>query len=117
MRSGARTPEDLEVLLEDAFVVRDGEAVAHLFEDAAVLVAGAGHPEARTAQQIARNARALWERDVAYLADPRRIVQARDTALVVADRAINVLRRGPDGMWRYAIALLDTENRSRKADQ
>ena len=34
------------------------------------------------------------------------MVQARDTALVLADRAINVARRGSDGIWRYTIALL-----------
>ena len=31
---------------------------------------------------------------------------ARNTALVVAERSINVVRRGDDGIWRYAISLL-----------
>jgi hypothetical protein len=35
MRRGARTPEDLETLLEDAFVLRSGEMMAELFEDGA----------------------------------------------------------------------------------
>ncbi len=52
----------------------------------------------------------MWERDRTYLADPRRVLQARDTALVVAARAINVLRRGDDGTWRYAITLLDIDD-------
>ena len=38
MRPGARTPEELETLFEDAFVVRDRDALAQLFEDGAVLV-------------------------------------------------------------------------------
>jgi hypothetical protein len=101
----ARTPEELEMLLEDAFVVRDREALARLFEEGAVLGVAAG--EARGGDQIGRLAAAMWERDVSYVADPRRLVQARDTALVVACQGINVVRRGGDGGWRYAISLLD----------
>jgi len=41
-----------------------------------------------------------------YLASPRRVFQARDTALLVGDGVINVARRGPDGSWRYAISVL-----------
>jgi hypothetical protein len=33
MRSEARTPEELDALLEDAFVTHDSDAVAGLFED------------------------------------------------------------------------------------
>ena len=40
MRQGARTPEELETLFEDAFVIRDRTALAGLFEDGAVLSAG-----------------------------------------------------------------------------
>jgi hypothetical protein len=103
MKQGARTPEELEALLEDAFVIRDPEAVAELFEDGAVL--GDGPREARGADQIARLAGDMWEGERTYLADPRRVVQARDTGLIVTERAINVVRRGSGG-WRYAIALL-----------
>jgi ketosteroid isomerase-like protein len=117
MRPGARTPEELETLLEDAYVVRDRDALAQLFEDGAVLVAGSGRPEARAGSQIARFATAMWERDRTYLADPRRVLQARDTALVVAERAINVLRRGSDGTWRYAITLLDTDDPTPKEER
>jgi len=31
MEAGARTPEELETLLEDAFVVHDPQALAQLF--------------------------------------------------------------------------------------
>jgi hypothetical protein len=105
MKRGARTPEELETLLEDAFVVRDGEALIELFEDGAVLV-GSGAEKARGDEEIARLASALWDRDHTYVADPWRILQARDTALVMAERGINVACRGSDGIWRYAIALL-----------
>ena len=105
MTPGASTPEELETLFEDAFVVRDHEALSRLFEDGAVL--GAEPGEARGGEQISRLAAAMWERDYSYLAQPRRVVQARDTALVVARQGINVVRRGSDGRWLYAISLLD----------
>jgi hypothetical protein len=105
MRKGARSPEELEMLLEDAFVVRDGEALVELFENRAVLVTG-DRKEARGEDEIARFASALWDRDRTYIADPGQVLQAGDTALVVAARGINVARRGRDGAWRYAIALL-----------
>jgi uncharacterized protein DUF4440 len=117
MRPGARTPEELETLFEDAFVVRDRDALAQLFEEEAVLVAGGGLKQARGGEEIARFATSMWNRDYTYLADPKWILQARDTALVVADRGINVVRRGSDGRWRYAISFLDTDKTTTKEEQ
>jgi ketosteroid isomerase-like protein len=117
MRPGARTPEELETLFEDAFVIRDREALAQLFEEGAVLVAGDGLQEARGGVEIARFATAMWEGDRTYIADPRRVLQARDTALVVAERSINVVRRGSDGAWRYAISLLSPDHTTTKEEQ
>jgi Domain of unknown function (DUF4440) len=105
-RRGARTPEELETLLEDAFVLRDGEALAPLFEAGAVLAPGDGPRVTRGRAAIARAAAALWARDRAYVAAPWRVLQARDTALVVGRWGIHVVRRGRDGAWRYAISLL-----------
>ena len=110
MRTGAGTPEELETLLEDAFVLRDREAVAQLFEAGGLLVAAATATEARGSEQIAHLATAMWGRDRTYLAAPRRVLQARNTTLVVAEAAINVLRRGGDGRWRYVISLLDHDD-------
>ena len=107
--AGARTPEELETLLEDAFVLHDHHALVQLFREGAMLVVGGGLPEARGHQQITKAATQLWDLDRRYLAEPRRILQVRDTALVLADHAINVVRRGEDGFWRYAISLLDLE--------
>lgn len=112
MGPGAHTPEELETLLEDAFVVRDHAAIVRLFETGGVL----GTPEAahaRGGDQIAHLAEALWRRDYTYLAEPRRVVQARDTALVVGRRSVNVLRRGGDRRWLYAISLLDGDSSER----
>ena len=102
MRPGARTPEELEQLLEDALVVRDPAALSALFEDGAVLL----RTEARGGRQIARIAGELWARDLTYVAAPHRVVQARDTALVVAEHGVSVARRNAGGTWRYAISLL-----------
>jgi hypothetical protein len=103
---GARSPEELETLLEDAFVTRDPAALAQLFEAGAVLFADDGRQEVRGREAIARWAAAAWEGEHTYVAEPRRVLQARDTALVVADRGTNVVRRGREGAWRYAIAVL-----------
>lgn len=109
MRVGARTPEELETLLEDAFVLRDQGALVQLFEAGAVLIAGDGPHEARGREAIARVASGMWEIDRAYFADPRRVLQVGDTALVLAGRAVSVVHRGDDGSWRYAISLLDLD--------
>lgn len=103
MGAGARTPEELETLFEDALVTRDRHAVLALFEDGAVLDPGEHLPQARGVDQIATLAAALCQRT--FVADPRRVLQARDTSLVVGERSISVARRGADGGWRYAISL------------
>ena len=116
MPAGARTPEELETLLEDAFVLHDLQAVAELFQPGAMLVVSGGLPEARGRRQIARVAAQLWDAERLYLADPRRILQVRDTALVVSGRVINVVRRTDNGSWRYAISLLDLDTAT-KSDE
>jgi hypothetical protein len=108
MEAGARTPEELETLMEDAFMLHDQHALAQLFLPGAMLVAGHGLPEARGRRQITQIAARLWDSQHIYLADPRRVLQARGTALIQAGRTINVVRRAADGSWRYAISVLDT---------
>lgn len=88
MGPDARTPEELDTLLQDAFVVRDGAALPELFEDGAVLPQGG-----RT-----------------YVAEPRRVVQARAVALVISGWDLHVARRGGDGSWRYANAHLSPDD-------
>lgn len=103
------------MLFEDALVIRDREAVVALFEDGAVLDPGGDVGEARGADQIATLAPALWERG--FVADPRRVLRARDTSLVVGTGGINVARRGADGGWRYAISLLFPGHEPNKEEQ
>jgi hypothetical protein len=109
MAAGARTPEELEALLEDAFVLGDSLALVQLFEPTAVLAAGGDLNDARGHREIARVAAQLWDSKRTYLADPRRVLQARDTALILGGGAINVAHRGGDGSWRYAISILHLE--------
>jgi hypothetical protein len=104
--AGALTPEELDTLLEDAFVVCDIAAVPQLFEAHALLAAG-GAASARGAGIVPLVA-GLWAHDVTYIPGPRRVLQADNTALIVTGRAIGVAHRNADARWRYAIALLDT---------
>jgi hypothetical protein len=114
MRAKASTPEELETLFEDAFVLRDQAALVELFDDRAVLVAGAEPTEARGGAQIGRLASTIWEGDQLYIAAPRRVLQAREITLILTDTGINVARRGRDGNWRYAIAVLNDEPTERR---
>ena len=116
MNRGAQTPEQLEMLLEDAFVTRDRDALCDLFEDGALLAAD-DKRHARGLGEIARVAASMWEDGRTYIAEPRRVLQARDTALVVADRGLNVVRRGSDGGWRYAISVLCLEDSTTEEEQ
>lgn len=108
MTSGARTPEELDTLLEDAFVLRDRAGFDELFDDGAVLMEARG-VEARGGEAIGRALAGLWVLNRTYVSRPRRVVQSRDMALLVADGGIHVLRRGGDGAWRAAISLLDLD--------
>lgn len=108
IRSGARTPEELESLLEDAFIVRDIAALGGLFDDRAVLDVGRGLGEVRGREAIERVVTAMWDRDRTYVAEPRRVLQSGDTALSLG-WGINVVRRDHEGAWRFAIALIDPE--------
>lgn len=121
--AGARTPEELETLLEDALLLRDPRALAELFEAGAVFSAGAspttaGHGaaerSARGGADIARLALMRWPGGHNYVADPQCVMQARDLALMVARRGFSVMRRGNDGTWRYAIVRQSLEADSQK---
>src|SRR5262249_30062996 len=101
--AGGETPEELETLLEDAFLLRDAEAVARLFEDGSLLVTGEGAQQVGGREAILRAASRLCKDGCGYLADPRRVLQTRDTALLIGEGVIHVARRGQDGLWRFAI--------------
>ncbi len=116
MATGARTPEELEALLEDAILLRDRTALDTLFDDGAVLMEGGG-VEARGGEAIGDALAQLWTRDCAYVARPKWVLQSHDTALLVADAGIHVLRRGSDRVWRAAISLLNVDPSDRPEEQ
>lgn len=106
MDSGGKTPEELETLLEDALLLSDPQAVARLFDDGSILITADGALRLCGRDDTLRFAAMLCEKGQCYLADPRSVFQARDTALLIGDGIINVARRSHDGSWRFAIALL-----------
>lgn len=103
------TPEELEAMLEDAFIVKDAVTAAELFEEAALLVDGCTLSEARGRTGITQAITSVWD-DWTYVADSNRVLQAGDLA-VSFGRSVNVLRRRPDGVWRLAIAMLRNDER------
>jgi quercetin dioxygenase-like cupin family protein len=102
--TGAWTPEELETLFEDALVIRDRQVLPTLFASGATLVIGDEQP-IRGGEAIAHVVLAMWDGVGTYVADPRRVVVARDIALIVAEQGVNVMQRGADGAWRYAIVV------------
>jgi hypothetical protein len=98
---GARTPEELETLFEDALVLEDGAALAALFEGGALLAMN-DEPPVR-GEGLWRAVLARWGNGQPYVADCRQVLVARDIALMVGERGVNVARRDRDGGWRYAI--------------
>lgn len=103
---GARTPEELDALLEDAFVLRDRAASEALFHPSAVLLEAHGS-EARGDEAIGRTLEELWDRELVYVARPRHLLRTRALALVVADSGTHVVQRGADGAWRATLSLLE----------
>ena len=99
---GAWTPEELETLFEDSLLRRDPQALTALFESGSTLVTG-HEPPFRGGEAIARAALATPSGIGAYVADPRLVLVARHSALVITEHGINVMHRGEDGAWRYAI--------------
>ena len=99
MTAGARTPEELDDAARGRVRAARRAALEALFDAGAVLVAGGGL-EARGRAAIGRALAALWAHDRTYVAAPRHVLQARDTALIVAESGIHVLQRDRDGTWR-----------------
>lgn len=97
---GGQTPEELETLLEDALLLRDGKAVTELFDGGGVLVIG------ERIWHMREHAERLVSHDSSYLAEPRQIIQSQDIALLLGDGVINVAHRGSDASWRYRIAVI-----------
>lgn len=103
----ATTPEELEAMLEDAFIVKDAAAAADLFEVGALLSYGWATSEARGRPAIERMIASVLD-EWTFVAGSDRVFQAGDLAIGVG-RNVIVLRRRPDGVWELAIAILRNE--------
>lgn len=110
----ATTPEELEAMLEDAFIIKDAVAAAELFEEAALLVDGCASTEVRGRPGIARAIASMWD-EWTYVADSKRVLQAGDLAVGLGS-SVTVPRRRPDGVWRLAIAVLRTNEKDETHD-
>ena len=103
----ARSPEELDTLLEDAFVLRDRQALTQLFRADAVIGSTVRPHLAAGRSEIASAISAIWEEGGTYVARPPRVLQTRHTALVIAGQTVHVVRRDGEG-WRYLISEFDT---------
>jgi hypothetical protein len=108
MDSGAATPEEMDMLLEDAFVLRGRSELGALFEEGAIALTTLDR-EARGRSAITEAMAWLWERDLTYVAETPHVVQVNDLALLVTAAGTHVLRRAPDGTWRSAISIFNIQ--------
>ena len=99
MRVAAQSPEELEILLEDALVLQDDAAVAALFEEGGVLVERSGCVRGR-------NQVAYLLAQLHYLAAPRSVTVVNNVAIVVGPQTVNVSCRDPGGGWRLVAAIV-----------
>ena len=106
MDPGGRTPQELETLLEDALLSCDADALSGLFRNDGVLVIGQAGRLTRGPADLNRVTALLERHPGGYVAEPCLVLQARRTALVMGEHAINVARRDRSGSWRYAISIL-----------
>lgn len=94
----ASSPEELELLLEDAVLLGDGSTVAALFASGAVLVDG---------PRVVGPERAMAAfTHLGYLAATRTVTHYRDLAATLGHQAANVSVRAPDGAWRLVATVL-----------
>jgi hypothetical protein len=95
----ARSPEELECLLEDALVLGDSAAVVALFEPGGVLVERSGG--IRGTSRVARLLAAEG-----YLACPTSVTVVHNIGVVVGPSTVNISSRDPSGGWRLVAAIL-----------
>ena len=117
--SPARSPEEVDVRLAEAFRARDLEAVMALYEPGATFVMQPGQPVSGEAQIRAAVGMFLAMKPDLRL-DVIAVFQAGDIALLASDwtlttaspdgkpvtlsgRGAEVVRRQPDGAWRFVI--------------
>jgi hypothetical protein len=105
MPAGARCPEELEEMLEDACLLKDASLLPSLFDIDAVLVAR-GTSQVRGRPAIAKVIiEHLWDGG-SYVGAPQLVMQSGQLALIISDAATSVARRSLDG-WHYVFSRFD----------
>jgi len=102
LRMVAQSPEELEILLEDALVLHDDAAVAALFEESGVLVERSGCVRGRN--QVAY---LLAQQD--YLAAPCSVTVVSNVAIVVGPQTVNISCRDPREGWRLVATIITSD--------
>ena len=114
--TSVQTPEDMSPALASAFNARDLSAMAALYDEDAVLIDETG-AEHRGVEAIKAALKDMLEAGGVMTSTPRRALVVGNIALSGADwrleprdggeplegRSLEVLRRHPDGSWRYLI--------------
>jgi uncharacterized protein (TIGR02246 family) len=117
--AGARTPDQLPGLFTAAYNAGDIDAIGRLYEPGGAIVAAPGQLVAGEAR-VAAMAQFLAENRLKMTITVRHLYVYDDLALLLGDHvmegtgpdgnairvsgtATDVLRRGADGYWRYAI--------------
>ena len=114
--SSVRTPKDMSPALAAAFNARDLDAMAALYDEDAVLIdeTGAEHPGIDAIKEALKDMLAaggvmtstprlsVITGDIALSGDDWRL-DTGDRHQILNGRSLEVLRRHPDGSWRYLI--------------
>ena len=116
----AYTPEEVPLLFAEALSAGDLEALMSLYEAEATLLAQPGEAPARGTENIRAALQAFLATEPMFTLQVRQIFEADDLALSFADwnltgagpdgeavemsgQTSDVLRRQPDGTWRFVI--------------
>ena len=116
----ARTPKEVEDLFPKAMNTRDIDAMLALYESDTVFVPEPGQAPVQGEQALRAHLRTFTDAQPELSTEVRHVVQAGDIALswipwsmkrtradgtqeTISGRAVNVVRRQPDGTWRTLI--------------
>ena len=116
----AYTPEEVPLLFAEALSAGDLEALMTLYEAEAILLAQPGEAPAKGTEKIRAALQGFLATEPMFTLQVRQIFEADDLALSFADwnltgtgpdgeaiemsgQTSDVLRRKPDGTWRFVI--------------
>jgi hypothetical protein len=112
--AGAASPEELEIMLEDACLYCDASALTTLFDNDAVLLTRASS-QVRGRFAIAEVIIDHLRDGGSYVAAPHLVMQSGRLALIISSTATSVALRSPDG-WHYVMSQLDLSLPTSPAD-